>query len=106
MWNILEYPRCSDPTGPSTYCKYSRCVSVANLFHSVLLDDTDVTRRLGGGAYQKFGIDPMTVTLVIVRPDGYVGMIAPASKLEDVDSYFATFTIPQKAGLDTSPELP
>jgi phenol 2-monooxygenase (NADPH) len=48
----------------------------------------------------------MTVTLVIVRPDGYVGMIAPASKLEDVDSYFATFTIPQKAGLDTSPELP
>ncbi|KAJ8591827.1 hypothetical protein M405DRAFT_931902 [Rhizopogon salebrosus TDB-379] len=63
---------------------------------NVLLDDTDVTRKLGGGAYERFGIDPMGVTLVIVRPDGYVGMIAPASKLEDVDSYFATFTIPQK----------
>jgi len=41
----------------------------------------------------------MTVTLVIIRPDGYVGMIAPASALEDVDSYFATFAIPRKAML-------
>ncbi|OAX36141.1 hypothetical protein K503DRAFT_793556 [Rhizopogon vinicolor AM-OR11-026] len=63
---------------------------------NVLLDDTDVTRSLGGGAYKRFGIDPSSVTLVIIRPDGYVGMIAPASALEDVDSYFAAFTIPRK----------
>ena len=62
-------------------------------FYSVLLDDSDVTRRLGGGAYKRFGIDPRTVTLVIIRPDGYVGMIAPASEFEDVDSYFAAFMI-------------
>ena len=68
-------------------------------FYSVLLDDSDVTRSLGGGAYKRFGIDPRTVTLVIIRPDGYVGMIAPASALEDVDSYFAAFTIPQNVTL-------
>jgi len=61
-----------------------------------LLDDTDVTGSLGGGAYKRFGIDPKNVTLVIIRPDGYVGMIAPASALDDVDSYFAAFTIPQE----------
>ncbi|KAJ8589550.1 hypothetical protein M405DRAFT_862066 [Rhizopogon salebrosus TDB-379] len=63
---------------------------------NVLLDDTDVTRRLGGGAYKRFGIDPRNVTLVIIRPDGYVGMIAPVSGLEDVDKYFAAFTIPKR----------
>lgn len=67
---------------------------------NVLLDDTDTTKKIGGGACTRFGIDPMTVTLVIIRPDGYVGMIAPASALEDVDSYFATFAIPRKAMLD------
>lgn len=66
-----------------------------SIFDSVLLDDTDVTRRLGGGAYKRFGIDPRNVTLVIIRPDGYVGMIAPLSGLEDVDKYFAAFTIPK-----------
>ncbi|OJA16622.1 hypothetical protein AZE42_06011 [Rhizopogon vesiculosus] len=65
---------------------------------NVLLDDTDVTRKLGGGAYKRFGIDPSTVTLVIIRPDGYVGMIAPASALEDVGNYFAAFMIPRKVG--------
>ncbi|OJA16626.1 hypothetical protein AZE42_06001 [Rhizopogon vesiculosus] len=68
---------------------------------NILLDDTDVTRRLGGGAYKGFGIDPSSVTLVIIRPDGYVGMIAPASALEDVDSYFAAFMIPRKGVLAT-----
>ncbi|OJA19065.1 hypothetical protein AZE42_12575 [Rhizopogon vesiculosus] len=68
---------------------------------NVLLDDMDVTRSLGGGAYKRFGIDPSTMTLVIIRPDGYVGMIAPASALEDIDSYFAAFMIPRKAVLDT-----
>jgi phenol 2-monooxygenase len=78
----------------SRYVPRFTCIYVANIFCSVLLDDTDVTRKLGGGGYRRFGIDPSTVTLVIIRPDGYVGMIAPASALEDVDNYFAAFTIP------------
>lgn len=59
----------------------------------VLLDDTDVTGRKGGGAYSRFGISTEEVTFVIVRPDGYVGMIAPAVALEDVHAYFASFLI-------------
>lgn len=66
------------------------------------MDDTDVSGRLGGGAYTRFGIDPSTVTLVIVRPDGYVGTIAPASALEDVDNYFAGFAIPRQAVVQSS----
>lgn len=66
----------------------------------VLLDDTDVSGKLGGGAYKRFGIDPRGITLVVIRPDGYVGMIAPASALDDVDNYFAAFTIPQEGAVE------
>ena len=77
-------------------CQYLLYICVANPCYSVLLDDTDTTGRLGGGAYRRFGIDQNTTTLVIIRPDGYVGMIAPASALEDVNSYFSAFMIPLK----------
>lgn len=60
----------------------------------VLLDDTDVTNSQGGGAYERFGISTSQVTFVIVRPDGYVGMIAPSTAMEDLHEYFATFLIP------------
>ncbi|KAL4065933.1 FAD binding domain-containing protein [Scleroderma citrinum] len=60
----------------------------------VLLDDTDVTGTKGGGAYERFGINTKDVTFVVVRPDGYVGMIAPFSALDDVQEYFASFLIP------------
>ncbi|KAG1850915.1 FAD binding domain-containing protein [Suillus subluteus] len=59
----------------------------------VLIDDTDVTGRLGGGAYSRFGIDEKEITMVVVRPDGYVGMIAPSTALESVDKYFGSFLI-------------
>ncbi|KAG2137580.1 FAD binding domain-containing protein [Suillus bovinus] len=59
----------------------------------VLIDDTDVTGRLGGGAYPRFGIDEKEITLVVVRPDGYVGMVAPSTALESVDKYFGSFLI-------------
>jgi len=61
----------------------------------VLLDDTDVTGTKGGGAYERFGIDTTDVTFVVVRPDGYVGMIAPSSALWDLHGYFASFLIPR-----------
>ncbi|KAG1771531.1 FAD binding domain-containing protein [Suillus occidentalis] len=59
----------------------------------VLIDDMDVTGRLGGGAYARFGIDETEITMVVVRPDGYVGMIAPYTALESMDKYFGSFLI-------------
>ena len=49
---------------------------------------------MGGGAYKRFGIDTNDTTFVVVRPDGYVGMIAPSSAVRDLDEYFASFLIP------------
>ncbi|KIM55982.1 hypothetical protein SCLCIDRAFT_133449 [Scleroderma citrinum Foug A] len=59
----------------------------------VLLDDTDVTGAKGGGAYERLGVNTRDVTFVIVRPDGYVGMIAPCSALKDLHEYFGSFLI-------------
>ncbi|KAH0836789.1 putative phenol 2-monooxygenase (NADPH) [Lanmaoa asiatica] len=64
----------------------------------VLLDDTDVTGSNGGHAYERFGIDPKEITLVIVRPDGYVGTIVPSTAIADLENYFGSFLIPR--GLD------
>lgn len=64
----------------------------------ILLDDTDITGTVSGGAYAKYGIDTQDVTFVVVRPDGYVGMIAPSSALMDLQAYFASFLIPHSAG--------
>jgi phenol 2-monooxygenase len=61
----------------------------------VLLDDADVMRRKGGCGYETFGIDLAAITFVIVRPDGYVGMVAPSTALDDVDKYFSSFLIPR-----------
>ncbi|KAI9464683.1 FAD binding domain-containing protein [Boletus coccyginus] len=59
----------------------------------VLLDDTDMTESKGGHAYEKFGIDPKQITLVVVRPDGYVGAIAPSTAVADLNSYFDSFSV-------------
>jgi phenol 2-monooxygenase len=58
---------------------------------SVLIDDTDVTGTIGGRAYANFGIEASSGGVVIVRPDGYVGMMAPFDKVHDIDAYFASF---------------
>jgi len=60
----------------------------------VLLDDTDVTGSYGGNGYKKYGIDDKEITIVVVRPDGYVGTIAPSSALADLDNYFGSFFLP------------
>ena len=70
-------------------------ISLSIVTCRVLLDDTDVTGTKGGGAYERFGIDAKEVTFVVVRPDGYVGMIAPSSALCDLREYFASFLIPR-----------
>jgi phenol 2-monooxygenase len=61
----------------------------------VLLDDTDVTGSKGGHAYEIFGIDPKQITLVLVRPDGYVGTIVPSTAVADLENYFLSFLVPR-----------
>ncbi|KAL4251565.1 PheA/TfdB FAD monooxygenase family protein [Abortiporus biennis] len=62
----------------------------------VLLDDEDMFKRSGSGkGYEYYGIDTEKGAVVIVRPDGYVGMIAPFEKVEDIETYFAGFMIPR-----------
>ncbi|KAI0794575.1 FAD binding domain-containing protein [Fomes fomentarius] len=59
----------------------------------VLLDDTDMYARVGGGGYETYGIDPQAGAIVIVRPDGYVGIVAPFDRVDDVNAYFASFMV-------------
>ena len=59
----------------------------------VLLDDEDMHGRSGGGGYAKYGIDESAGAIVVVRPDGYVGIVAPYEHLEDVNAYFAGFML-------------
>jgi phenol 2-monooxygenase len=54
------------------------------------VDDKDVSGIHGGGAYAKFGIDPAGV-VVIVRPDGYVGMVVPFDGVHDINLYLSSF---------------
>ncbi|KAL4251566.1 PheA/TfdB FAD monooxygenase family protein [Abortiporus biennis] len=60
----------------------------------VLLDDVDMFQRTGGKGYAYYGIDSEQGVIVIVRPDGYVGMVSPLEKIEDVEAYFAGFLTP------------
>jgi phenol 2-monooxygenase len=63
------------------------------MFDRVFIDDVDVTGKLGGDAYARFGIEP-SGAIVIVRPDGYVGMVAPFHKVDDLNTYFYSFLTP------------
>lgn len=56
----------------------------------VLLDDVDTTGKVGAGAYEKFGIGSEGA-IVVVRPDGYVGIVAPLDDVSGLESYFAGF---------------
>jgi phenol 2-monooxygenase len=59
--------------------------------HRVLLDDTDVQGN-GGAVYATYGV-PEAGALAVVRPDGYVGALAPLSTdgLASLETYFAGF---------------
>jgi len=54
------------------------------------LDVVDNTGKLGGKAYETYGVSKEGA-IVIVRPDGYVSMVAPLDQVKDVDAYFAGF---------------
>jgi phenol 2-monooxygenase (NADPH) len=58
----------------------------------VYVDDVDTTPDMRGGkAYSSYGIDPEVGAIVVVRPDGYVGAVAPLQNFSDIYAYFAVF---------------
>ena len=84
-----------DLIGLGTFFKYSAChPSLSFLIHDnrVFIDDKDL-QGSGGDGYKNYGIDSKTGAIVIVRPDGYVGMISPLDKISDIDVYFGSFAI-------------
>ncbi|KDR80826.1 hypothetical protein GALMADRAFT_222424 [Galerina marginata CBS 339.88] len=56
----------------------------------VLIDDTDLKGVQGGDGYRKYGVGS-DGAIVIIRPDGYVGMIAPLDRVQDLEAYFSGF---------------
>ncbi|KAH9024977.1 FAD binding domain-containing protein [Lactarius hengduanensis] len=59
----------------------------------VLLDDTDITGTRGGWIHERYGISRTAGAVVVVRPDGYVGTVAPLDKLTVLDDYFGSFML-------------
>ncbi|KAI9458436.1 FAD binding domain-containing protein [Lactarius psammicola] len=59
----------------------------------VLLDDTDITGTRGGRIHERYGISRTAGAVVVVRPDGYVGTIAPVDQLTALDDYFGGFML-------------
>ena len=43
--------------------------------------------------HERYGISRSAGALVVVRPDGYVGTIAPLDELAVLDAYFAGFML-------------
>lgn len=59
----------------------------------VYVDDVDVKGQNGGMAYKSYGISP-NGAVVVVRPDGYVGTVAPLEDVDAIDGYFVRFMKP------------
>lgn len=57
----------------------------------VLRDQKDTRGAQGGDAYATFGIDTQAGAIICVRPDGYVGMVAPLDQADSVAAYFSSF---------------
>ncbi|PSR71348.1 hypothetical protein PHLCEN_2v12777 [Hermanssonia centrifuga] len=66
-------------------------VALRTHWSKVLLDDTDMFARVGGKGYETYGIDPLRGAMVIVRPDGYVGMVASLENTATIGQYFSSF---------------
>lgn len=57
----------------------------------VFIDDLSLHHGLGGKTYETYGISPGGA-VVVVRPDGYVGMVAPLDgSSQYLDAYFSRF---------------
>lgn len=58
------------------------------------MDDLSPSFHQCGKAYERYGIDPHVGAIVVVRPDGYVGTVAPFEELDTVNNYFSAFVKP------------
>lgn len=56
-----------------------------------LIDDTDATGTKGGDGYANYGIDRTDGAIVVVRPDGYVGVVTKLDGIAMIDAYFSSF---------------
>ena len=56
----------------------------------VFVDDEDVQGVKGGKAYVTYGVSPEGA-VVVVRPDGYVGLVVPLENTKEIADYFAAF---------------
>jgi phenol 2-monooxygenase len=63
----------------------------------VLLDGMDTQTR-GGDAYANYGISVTEGAVVVVRPDGHVGTMAPVDNygIQHLESYFGAFLVPRR----------
>ncbi|EIW58484.1 uncharacterized protein TRAVEDRAFT_47634 [Trametes versicolor FP-101664 SS1] len=59
----------------------------------VLLDDTDMLGRSGGGGFARCGIAPESGAFVVVRPDGHIGIVAPCDRIDALNNYFGAFLL-------------
>jgi len=57
----------------------------------VFVDDVSIAFNTGGKAYSTYGIDRSAGAIVVVRPDGYVGVVAPVEDVGVINTYFAGF---------------
>lgn len=65
--------------------------------YRVFIDDVTPAGTEGGDAYESFGIS-QEGAIVVVRPDGYVGTVAPIDNTEHIGNYFAGFMKPASVG--------
>ena len=59
----------------------------------VFVDDINIAFSAGGKAYSTYGIDRDAGAIVVVRPDGYVGIVAPVEDVGVLNTYFSGFMI-------------
>ncbi|KAJ3559931.1 hypothetical protein NM688_g42 [Phlebia brevispora] len=60
----------------------------------VFVDDRAMYGHTGGNGYETCGVDRGVGAVVVVRPDGYVGMAAPLQGTSELDAYFSKFMMP------------
>ena len=62
-------------------------------YWKVYADDADIHGE-HGEAYRKCAVDKSKGSLVVVRPDGYVGMVTELTNLDSINVYFSGLMIP------------
>lgn len=80
---IIVHPRLA---GELTWETIPPCVkeeAEMSLYSGYELDD----------AYQIYGVDPEKGALVVVRPDGYVGVVAHLDDVDRVDAYLSRLIV-------------